>query len=197
MIGVLVVFDGPNCSGKSTLIEKVCDTLSKDYCVYITGEPTKDEFGKYLKENHYKISPIPYLFLITANRAYHNDEIMKNNHKLILCDRYIPSSLALQQTSNVSLEFIWEINQKFIMPDITFFISASKNELEERLATRCKKSFVEEKYTRKEEIDLYKSAFDFMKKKLDNVFWLENNNSSNLKNIDFIIKTIKKMTKKM
>lgn len=191
---MLIVFDGPNCSGKTTLIEKIKKRLAGNYNVFLTKEPTQDEFGKYLKENHSNFDSTTYLFLITANRAYHNNIILKNSDKVILCDRYIPSSLALQKTLNISFEFIWTINQKFVMPDFTFFISASELELEKRLNLRNEKSYIEKNLSRKNEIELYRSAYFFMKDKLENVYWLENDD--NTLNIDFIVKKIEEKVKK-
>ncbi len=191
---MLIVFDGPNCSGKTTLIEKINKRLIGKYKIFLTKEPTQDVFGKYLKENHSMFDSTTYLFLITANRAYHNNIILKNSDKLILCDRYIPSSLALQQTLDISLDFIWMINQKFVMPDLTFFISASEIELEKRLNLRNEKSYVEKNLSRKNEIELYRSAYCYMKDKLENVYWLENDNN-NL-NIDFIVRKIEEWVKK-
>ncbi len=113
---------------------------------------------------------------------------------MIFCDLYIPSSLALQQTLDISLDFIWMINQKFVMPDLTFFISASEIELEKRLNLRKEKSYVEKNLSRKNEIELYRSAYCYMKVKLENVYWLENDDN-NL-NIDFVVRKIEEWGKK-
>lgn len=188
---MLIVFDGPNCSGKTTLIKKVYELLCEEFSTYLTSEPTRDEFGEFVRNNQANLDPLSYLYLIIANRAHHvYTEIMPNRNKIILCDRYIPSSLALQQSKKISLDYIWELNKTFIKPDITFFLSASIENLNKRLQIREKKSYVEKNYTRKKEVKLFKSAFNYMKHKTDNVYWLENDD--NTQNLVFIIETIRK-----
>lgn len=60
--------------------------------------------------------------------------------EIILCDRYIISSLALQHAEGVSLECVWDINKYFPQPDICFIISASVESLDNRINKREKKS---------------------------------------------------------
>lgn len=193
---MLVVFDGPNCSGKTTLVNNLYNILKKKHDILITCEPTQDEFGLLLKQNIDKFNPLTYLFLITANRSEHCfNEIIKNNDKLIFCNRYIPSSLALQHHHGIPMDFIWEINKYFPKPDITFFIFSSKSELSDRLNSRENKAFYEQILSREEEIGLYKKAYMYIKDKSHNVYWIENNTDSFQKNIDYIVEIIERNMK--
>lgn len=191
---VLVVFDGPNCAGKSTIIENIYQNLSFKYDVFKTCEPTKDKFGDYIKYNQENYNPLSYLFLVTANRSEHYfNEIVSNNKKIILCDRYISTSLAIQSYFDIPIEFIWEINKFFQKPDVTFFISASNIELSNRLNLRREKTYIEKKLSREQEIDSFYKAYEFMKNKGCNVYWIINNECNYQVNIKFIIDIIEKM----
>lgn len=188
---MLVSFDGPNGAGKTTIIQKVNEELSKTYKIFITREPTNDAFGDYVKENKFSLYGLSYLFLIAANRAEHSEkELIPHMKDIILCDRYIISSLALQHAEGVSLDCIWNINKCFPQPDICFVISASAESLDSRIIKREKKSHFEKILSRQEEINLYKEAFAFASSKRNNVYWIENNEGSLSDNIRTIIDII-------
>lgn len=188
---MLIVFDGPNCSGKTTLLKNIAAYLQKKYSVYLTREPTNDSFGEKLREIEDKYESLTYLFLIAANRSEHNfKEIIPNQNKIILCDRYIASSLALQHYKGLSLDLIWDINKYFTQPDISFFISASDSELDKRLNLRVQKTYFEKVLSRNQEISLYKNAYEYMKKKLCDVYWFENDEANYEVNYNKIIQII-------
>lgn len=174
-IKMLITFDGPNGAGKTTLIEKIAQELTTKYSIHITREPTTDDFGKYVKKNEGDLHGLSYLFLITANRSEHiNKDISLHLNDIILCDRYIGSSLALQNSEGVPLEIIWDVNKYFPKPEISFFISAPHEELEQRINARSHKTHFEQYLSREEEIFLYKNAYNFMKKQNCNVYWINN-----------------------
>ena len=188
---MLIAIEGPNCSGKTTIINKIADHLKMKYSIYITKEPTNDWFGDILRVSEDRFNPMTYMFLITANRSEHNyNEIIPNMDKIILCDRYIASSLALQSSQGIPIDFIWDVNKKFIMPDITIFLSAPPQELKLRLEKRNNKSYFENYLSREQEIQLYKKAYEYMKEKNMKVWWLENGKENITVNYRKIIKLI-------
>ena len=99
--GFLVAVDGPNGVGKSTLIGAVEIKMKLlGYRVYITKEPTNTELGKFVRkfsENHFGTS---LACLVAADRYEHIvSELVPELQKgsLVITDRYILSSLILQQ----------------------------------------------------------------------------------------------------
>lgn len=188
---MLVSFDGPNGAGKTTIIQKVNEEISQMYRTIITREPTNDGFGDCVKENKFELHGLPYLFLIASNRAEHSEKKLVPHMKdIILCDRYIISSLALQHAEGVSLECVWDINKYFPQPDICFIISASAESLDNRINKREKKSHFEKNLSRQEEIDFYKKAFNFVSSKRHNVYWIENNEGCLDDNVKMIVDII-------
>ena len=74
------------------------------------------------------VTPYTEALLLAASRAQHLDEIilpaLKEN-KIVLCDRYLDSSLAYQAYArDLGFDFVLNINQyaTYHMPDLTFYI---------------------------------------------------------------------------
>lgn len=138
--GLLIVFDGPNGVGKTTLINKLYDKLTKNgYDVVKTKEPTESELGKFVREKSEFIGGNALACLISADRYQHiKEEIipMLKKKKIILCDRYILSSYILQGMDGVEEKFIYNLNNDIIIPDIQFVLIASTNTIQKRLKMR-------------------------------------------------------------
>lgn len=138
--GFLVAVDGPNGVGKSTLIEAIKNKLEfKGYVIYTTKEPTNTECGSYVRkfaENH---SGIGLACMVAADRYEHiENEILPelNNGKIVITDRYILSSLILQQMDNVSDAFILDLNSQIIKPNLQVAVFADEDVLQKRLLER-------------------------------------------------------------
>lgn len=138
--GFFVAVDGPNGAGKSTLIETIkIKMASEGYDVYTTSEPTNTELGTFIRgfaENHFGIS---LACLVAADRYEHiMNEISPelNKGKLVITDRYVLSSLILQEMDGVSDTFILNLNSKIIKPDLQVAVFADEKTLQKRLAER-------------------------------------------------------------
>lgn len=173
--GFLVAVDGPNGVGKSTLIEAIKNKLEfKGYVIYTTKEPTNTECGSFVKkyaENH---SGIGLACMVAADRYEHiENEILPelNNGKIVITDRYILSSLILQQMDNVSDAFILDLNSQIIKPNLQVAVFADEDVLQKRLLerevlTRFEKgnqSYSELFYMNKGIVELEKSNVEIMR----------------------------------
>ena len=94
--------------------------------------------------------------LYAASRRQHLKEVVLpalENKKIVLCDRFIDSSLAYQGIARgIGLKEVWDINQFAIdgcMPIKTFFLSVSIETGQERMDLRGDKN----------RLDLEQSAF--------------------------------------
>lgn len=107
--GFLVAFDGPNGVGKSTLIESVKTRLEfRGYAIYTTKEPTNTECGSFVRKFAESRSGIGLACLVAADRYEHiENEILPElkKGKIVITDRYILSSLILQQMDDVDGTF--------------------------------------------------------------------------------------------
>lgn len=188
-MGIFITIDGPNGVGKSTFIEFLSSMISKKYKVYITKEPTNTEFGIKLRKNEENQQGLEYAKLIAEDRKVHVKEEIesaKNKNDIILCDRYIDSSLVFQVYDGLSMDEVWALNSQITIPDISIILLAKPELLEERLNARKYLTHYEKTMTRTEEVERYKEASDFLIKKGFNVIIYENNfmedQKSNIKN---------------
>jgi dTMP kinase len=104
MPGLLLTFEGPEGSGKSTHLPLLAAWLKKQgRKVLITREPggTKlaEAFRRLLLETGDGLDPLAELFLYEADRAQHVAEVILpalKRGETVLCDRYTDSTLAYQ-----------------------------------------------------------------------------------------------------
>ena len=73
--------------------------------------------------------------------------------KLVICDRYIYSSLAYQGSAGLSLDWIKTINARALQPDICIFIDVPPEKVIERL--QRKKSVMETLETQQKVREVY------------------------------------------
>lgn len=166
--GLLVVFDGPNGVGKTTLIEKLYNKLiTKGYRVNKTKEPTESYLGKFVREKSETITGDALACLIAADRYQHiKEEIIPvlENNEIVLCDRYILSSYILQGMDGVEEKFIYNLNNNIIMPDIQFALIASNNVIQARLNKRSSLTRFERDNKTNSELQYLYSGLDVLKK---------------------------------
>ena len=199
-MGLFITIEGPNGVGKTTFIKKIAECLEKMYSVVITREPTDTEFGIYVRNNEGKLKGNAYAYLIAADRCNHLEGIIEpalNENKVVICDRYIESSLVLQAFDGVKLEDIWRLNSKFRVPDISIILIAKEETLSKRLSEREKLTDFEKRMTRDNEIKGYIYANEFLKNQDFNMMLLYNETERDLEiNIQKVLDMISKLEEK-
>lgn len=130
--GLFIVFEGGEGSGKSTILTKTYDWLMKNNneCI-TTREPGGIEISERIREiildtNNTAMDGRTEALLYAAARRQHLVEKVipaLNSGKIVLCDRFIDSSLAYQGFARgLGIEEIYEINKFAIdeyMPNLT------------------------------------------------------------------------------
>lgn len=189
---MFIAIDGPNGVGKSTIAETVQKEMA-DRGIILTREPSDTGFGQYVKANEGAYSGEHYGMLIASDRRYHIDTIIKpnlDNGKVVICDRYIASSLVLQRFDGVSTRKIWKMNKNILVPDVYVILLADEKELERRLKKRQVFSMFEKKMSRAQEIKYFMEAIRYLKDKGFNVIQLNNNDGELNDNVLRISKLI-------
>ena len=157
--GLLITFEGGEGSGKSTQSQILYDTLiEKGFEVTKTREPGGTKFAEIIREilvqgDSNKIDNISELFLFAAARTDHVQKVIKKSlkdNKIIICDRFIDSTLAYQgYAGNLDLDIIKEVNKISIgeiYPDITFIFDIDPTQgIERALEESNKETRFEEK----------------------------------------------------
>ena len=130
--GKFIVFDSLDGAGNSTQVKLLADYLNKiGNKTHITKEPTSGLIGGLIKSqltHDWKSSPECLQLLFSADRAHHLEkEILPLLEKGInvISDRYFFSTMAFGNLEIKDLDWLIEINKKFIFPDLTFFLKVS------------------------------------------------------------------------
>lgn len=184
-MGIFITVEGPNGVGKSTFIKRLDEMLSSKYMIFLTREPSNSNFGYYVKNNEEMLEGEAYAYLIAADRCYHLKNFIEPalaKEKIVISDRYIESSLVLQGYDGVKIDDIWRLNCNFMVPDLSVILLGTEETLESRLYERSELTRFEKKMTRREEVERYIKAADFLKSKGFNVVTFFNNTESELKN---------------
>jgi dTMP kinase len=146
--GVFICIEGLDGSGKTTQSQLLIKRLSEKYDVVYTAEPSQGKIGAFIRKCClYEGKRLPTeaeALLFAADRIEHiHNEVAPElaQGKLVICDRYIYSSLAYQGSAGLSLAWIKTINARALQPDFTIFIDVSPERVLERL--QRKKSVME------------------------------------------------------
>lgn len=130
-----VSFEGPDGSGKTTIIKLLNEYLQdNNYDVVLTREPGGSKIAESIRDivldpQNTNLSYKTEALLYAASRAQHFHDVIKpalEQSKIVLCDRFLDSSLVYQGIARkLGVNSVLEIN-KFaiddVMPDYTFFL---------------------------------------------------------------------------
>ncbi|MEA4971613.1 Thymidylate kinase [bioreactor metagenome] len=138
MKGIFISVEGTDGSGKSTQINLLMEYLKNKGCdVLFTREPGGTQISEKIREiildiNNKEMTGMTEALLYAAARAQHVEEKIipaVNAGKIVICDRFVDSSIAYQGAARgLGSDVIMQIN-KFalngMMPDITLFFNLS------------------------------------------------------------------------
>lgn len=130
---MFVSFEGADGSGKSTQAELLRAALAAEgRDVVLTREPGGTELGERARElvlNGPPMGAWAEAALYAASRAEHVEEVIRpalDRGAIVLCDRYIDSSLAYQGVARgLGVDAVLELNLAVtggLLPDLTFVL---------------------------------------------------------------------------
>lgn len=133
---MFITFEGGEGSGKTTLIKAVETFFEKqNKKVFITREPggsnVSEQIRNIILDNKNEMSPKTEALLFAASRVEHLESVILkklNEGYLVLCDRYLDSSLAYQgYARGIGFEEILKINYfaSKHLPDYTIYIDSN------------------------------------------------------------------------
>ena len=136
---MFISFEGLDGSGKSTQAKKLAFTLTAlGFDVVHTREPGGSPLAEELRSLVVtgaadRMDAQTELLIFTAARRDHVARIIKpalEAGKIVICDRYLGSTHALQGAAGVHAEIIDTLHELFVglMPDLTLFLDLSAEE---------------------------------------------------------------------
>ncbi|MHC1610498.1 MAG: dTMP kinase [Candidatus Methanospirareceae archaeon] len=174
--GILIVIEGLDGAGLSTQAAALAEYLrGKEKGVMLTKEPTDSPIGRLIKSalnRNPELSSFALQLLFAADRAEHLEEEIEpalSADKIVICDRYILSSLAFGGVDN-DVEFLKEINSRFRKPDITFIIDTPPRICLDRI-TRSRENV--ELFEDEERLERAREQFLALKSYFKNTFILD------------------------
>ncbi len=132
--GLFISIEGPDGSGKSTQIENIKQFFKdKDIDIVFTREPGGTPIGERIREiildkNCKEMDSMTEAMLYAAARAQHVNQVIRpalEQKKIVVCDRFVDSSIAYQGYGRRLGESVAIINGFAIgdcMPDVTFLM---------------------------------------------------------------------------
>ncbi|MFE4895876.1 dTMP kinase [Peribacillus butanolivorans] len=139
--GIFITMEGPEGAGKTTIIQMLGKALQEEgYQVLLTREPGGVPISEQIREvilnkANTAMDPRTEALLYAAARRQHLVEIVipeLERGGIVLCDRFIDSSLAYQgYARGLDIEEVYNINKFAIgdmMPDATFFFDIDPEE---------------------------------------------------------------------
>lgn len=190
--GRFIVIEGIDGSGKSTQVVKVKKELEKQGRKVSVRNPFEGEIGKFVRSilaGKIKVPPIAIQYLISANRAVQQDEIIKDLKagKDVIMDRYFWSAVAyaildhpkiekeeMKQWMMVGHSILSHFHQ-FLAPDFTFFLDISSSTAVERIDDMKKEKEI---YENKKKIQSIEQIYHWLIKEYPNEFTVINGEQS-------------------
>lgn len=130
-----ITFEGGEGSGKTTVIEKIKKDLEKlNFTVLKTREPGGSKISEQIRDvilnvENTNMDYMTEALLYAASRRQHLEEIIRpaiKAGKVVICDRYIDSSLAYQgYARGLGVDEVYNLNlvaTNGFLPEVTIFI---------------------------------------------------------------------------
>lgn len=148
--GYFISFEGVDGSGKSTQISKLKEYLEAGgYEVVLSREPGGTDIGEQIRSvildpKNEGMTAVTEALLYAASRAQHVHDVIAPAVKagrIVICDRFVDSSIAYQQYGRELGECVRIINGYAIdgwMPDLTFLLKVKPDVGGDRIGSREK-----------------------------------------------------------
>lgn len=160
-LGKFICVEGIDGSGKTTQAKKLVKNLqSRGYDAVYTTEPSDGKVGALIRDfvlsRKDRIPIALEALLFAADRVDHVQAVVEpllKQGKIVVCDRYVCSSLAYQGAAGLDLDWMDCVNKFALKPDLTLFLDVPPELGLSRL--RRKKSVMETVRNLKKVRDVY------------------------------------------
>lgn len=138
--GLLVSVDGPNGVGKTKVVETLVAKLRKrGIDALATTQPSPSFLGQVVRAESETCRGVALAHLVAGDRLQQqHEEIVPalESGRVVLLDRYLPSSLVLQVLDGVPAHKVWVFNEDVRPADLAVILRADPDRIRERLRLR-------------------------------------------------------------
>lgn len=138
--GFFVTLDGPSGVGKTTVSKTLADlVIQQGHQVMLTNEPSPSPIGDLARYGTASYHGLVLSLLIAADRYHHGETVIRpalEQGDVVVCDRYIPSSMVLDHLDGVDPEYVQMLYQYLPHPDLAIFLAADPMVCRARAAAR-------------------------------------------------------------
>lgn len=124
--GFLAVIDGPAGAGKTTITGLTAKSLAaQGIAVLATRQPSDSPIGELARASTHHLHGLPLTFLMAADRHHYDEHVIAPalaGGKVVVCDRYVPTALVLDQIDGADPDFVWMIYRRLRWPDLAVIL---------------------------------------------------------------------------
>jgi len=177
--GLFITFEGPDGSGKSTQVRLLGEYLKElGHDVVCTREPGGSRIGEKIRDvildtENMEMDALTEAMLYASSRAQHVAEVIRpalEQGRIVLCDRYVDSSIAYQGYGRNLGDIVEEINALAvagIVPDLTILLDIPPEVCFERIGRTDGDRIESEDMTYHRRV--YEAYLDLSKKHADRI----------------------------
>ena len=138
--GVLISIDGPGGSGKSTVAAITAELLTgHGLATHETTEPSRTPLGMLIRAGTDEYTGMSLACLVAGDRHHQLAAEIRPAlaaGQVVICDRYLPSSLVLQRMDGIGWDVIRQLNDGADQPGLAVILNAEPEVIEARLNAR-------------------------------------------------------------
>lgn len=159
--GYFICVEGLDGSGKTTQARVLVRNLRRrGFNAVYTSEPSVGEVGKFIRgfvlDREDRVPVALEALLFAADRVDHVEHVVKpllKEGKVVVCDRYVYSTLAYQGAAGLGLDWIEAINRFALKPHLALLIDVPSDVVVKRL--KRKKTVMETKRNQEKVREVY------------------------------------------
>lgn len=178
--GKFIAFEGLDGAGSTTQAGKLTFYLKERLKkVHLTKEPTNNLIGGLIRgqlTKEWRTGPECLQLLFTADRAHHLEKEvipLLKQEITVVTDRYFFSSVAFGSLGIDDRDWLQKINDRFILPDITFLLHVSPQVCLQRIKTN---RFHLELFEEEEHIAKIWRTYNELAQEFENVYVINGEN---------------------